>query len=111
MSTIIKDKTQFIEQDCTFTHEGKQFTSGGSWLCENKKTGKLEGILYAAPKTSEVTSWDGSLRIKAQFGRVFNSNWINNKRQYCWFPYNGKRFIGINYSVDWNECINVREVK
>lgn len=115
MSTLIKGKGkqagQFIEQDCTLKLDGKEFTSGGSYIAKNIKTGKLEGILYASPTTKEVTSWDGKLRIPAYFGQVFNSNSWNCRRQYCWFTYQGKKFVGINYSVDNQECINVREIK
>ena len=109
MSTMIKDKAAFVETDCTIKHDGHEFTSGGSWLGKNKLTGKYEGILYASPKTNEVTSWDGSLRIPARYGRVFNSNWYNVRRQYCWFKYEGMSFTGINYSVDNQECITVRQ--
>lgn len=109
MATLVKEREQFIEQDCTITHEGHSFTSGGSWLMTNSKTGKMQGILYASPETNEVTSWDGSLRIPAYFGKVFQGNM--SRRQYCWFTYAGKHFVGINYSVDWQECISVKEIK
>jgi hypothetical protein len=110
MSTILKEKAAIIETGCTINIKGKSFTSGGSWLAQRKDNGKYEGYLYASPKTSEVTSWDGSLRIPARFGRVFQSNWVNNKRQYCWFTYEGINFIGINYSIDWREDIFVKQI-
>ena len=109
MATIVKENTAFIETDCTIEYDGKKFTSGGSWLMQNVKTGKYQGILYASPKTNEVTSWDGKLRIKAYFGKVFQGNM--SKRQYCWFSYENHNFIGINYSVDWQDCISVKEIK
>jgi hypothetical protein len=119
--TIIKSNTAFIETDCKIEHEGKSFESGGSFLAINKKTGKLGGILYACYSKKdlpfgEVTSWNGSLRIKAKFGYIFNSNFRDCqgfpvKRQYCWFSYQGHNFIGINYNVEWQNCITVREIK
>ncbi len=111
MATILKTNTAFIEQDCTLKLGDHSYTSGGSWLMKRKDTSKYQGILYASPKTNEVTSWDGTLRIKAYFGRVFRSNFWNCRRQYCWFTYEGHKFVGINYSVDNQECISVREVK
>jgi hypothetical protein len=121
MAILTDDKKQMLETDCQFTHNGQTFESGGSWLMLNQKTGKMQGILYACYSKKdlpfgEVTSWDGKLRIKAKFGNIFNSNFRDCqgcpvKRQYCWFTYQGKNFIGINYNVSWQSCINVREVK
>jgi len=110
MATIVKTNTAFIERDCIIEHDGHKFESGGSYLLKRQDNGKYQGILYANPKTNEVTSWDGKSRIPAYFGKVFNSNFYNCKRQYCWFTYEGHKFIGINYSVDWQECITVKEL-
>lgn len=113
--TIVSTNTAFIETDCIFKFEGKSFENGGSFLAINKKTGKLGGILYASPQTNEVTSWHGDIRIKAKFGQIFKSNFYGfngyNKRQYCWFTYKGHNFIGINYSIDNQDCISVKEIK
>lgn len=109
MATIVKNDKAFVETDCTFEHEGKKFTSGGSWLMKRKDNGKYEGILYANPEKRQVTSWDGSLVIPATFGKVFQGN--ISKRQYCWFTYQGMHFVGINYSVDWQDCIKVKQIK
>ena len=109
MTTIIKENTAFIEQDCTIELDGKKFSSGGSWLMKRKDNSKYEGIMYAGPSTNEVTSWNGTLRIKAHYGKVFQGNM--SKRQYCWFTHEGHKFIGINYSVNNQECITIKEIK
>lgn len=112
MSNLILDKSNeaFVETDCKITFEGKTFESGGSFIAINKKTGKLGGILYEDAEHNQVTSWDGSLKIPAKYGRIFRSNFRDNRRRFVWFTYQGKHFIGINYSVDWQSCISVREI-
>lgn len=117
METTIQDAKSngFIDVNCKLDFQGKYFESGGAFLAVNKKTGKLGGILYANPRMNVVTNWHGDIKIPAKFGQVFNSNFHGysgyNRRQYCWFTYQGHNFIGINYSVDNQDCISVREVK
>lgn len=111
MSTIIKDKetASFIEQDCTIELQGKQFTSGGSWLAQRKDTGKYEGYLYASPETNEITSWDGKLRIPAHYSSEQFHNFGRKQRQ-VWFKYHGMNFYG-KYCCDFNQCIHVKQVR
>ena len=113
MQTITDSKipAAFIDQNCIFNFQGKSFESGGAFLAINKKTGKLGGILYANSKEKIVSNWHGTIKINAKFGKVFNSNFYQVKRQYCWFTYQGKNFIGINYNCDWQDCISVREIR
>ncbi len=36
-----------VETDCTISHNGKAFTSGGSWLCERADNpGHWVGVVY-----------------------------------------------------------------
>lgn len=111
-STFVQDDQTkaFVEPECTIEFQGRKFTSGGAWLMQNAKTGKLQGIMYANPQTHTVSTWSGNIKVNALFGRVFQSNWYNVRRQYCWFEYAGHSFIGINYSVDNQDCISVREI-
>ena len=68
MSTLVKGQNgRVIEQDCTITLQGRDFTAGGAWLGTHKTTGKLGGILYAYEDDSEVGDWGGNMRIKASF--------------------------------------------
>jgi hypothetical protein len=106
----------FVEPDCTFTHEGKTFESGGAWLAQRKDTGRYEGILYAKPETHEVTDWHGKLRIQASFGPVWHSAFRDyqgfpQKNRTIRFEYQGKRFSGIQYNIDWSEIVRVKEVR
>lgn len=109
MSTLLKDKKSvaFIEQDCTIELDGKSFTSGGSYIGKRVDNGKYEGILYASVKTSEVTSWDGKLRIPAKYGIPFYNS-LGIKMQYVWFKYNGINFYGLR-GCDCRDDIKVKQ--
>lgn len=78
-----------IETDCTFAG----IECGGAWLVECSD-GRMRGVLYAAPKTSEVQDWHGVLRIPARFGNVWTSN-MGDRRQSVYFTYEGRPFRGI----------------
>ena len=109
MSTIIKKDATFIETECRISLSGKEYESGGSYLLKRKDNGRLEGILYAYPKEKNVGSWDGSLKIPAVFGRPFLTN-FGVRRQHLWFSYLGHKFIGTNYSLDWQDIVRVKEL-
>jgi hypothetical protein len=120
-----------IETDCTIELNGQKFTSGGSFLWPNEKTGKLEGLLYATIERNQkseqldrnvgvwplsnwgqkgtVGSWDGSLKIPA----LFLNEWVNSMgdiRQRVRFEYQGKKFSGIYYKSG-SDIVRVKEVK
>lgn len=100
-------KLQFVEENCTITHEGKSFSSGGAYLIKNAK-GKLEGILYQYPEHT-IGDWKGSFKIPY----VVLNRWIGNLGNKCElvsFEYLGKRFHGINYSTDNQDLVRVHEV-
>lgn len=98
----------FIEQDCTFSVEGKTFTSGGSYLVPNKR-GRLVGLFYAYPKEDSIGNWSGDLKIPARYSTEYYSN-FGDKRQTLYFEYEGKAFIGIWYKSG-SDIVRVREVR
>ena len=121
----------FIETDCKIEFEGKTFESGGSFLVPNRKTGKLEGLLYASIKEPEqkaqlntnlgvwplsnwgtkgtVSSWDGSIKIDALFLNEWQSN-MGDIRQVVRFEYEGKKFSGIYYKSG-SDIVRVKETE
>jgi hypothetical protein len=103
-------KMQFVEKECCLEFEEKKFCSGGSWLLQNKKTGKLEAGLYENQKENQVTDWHGKTKFQAHYGNEWISN-FGDKRQvvYCWI--NDKKFSGIWYSKDFNQYIHFKEIK
>lgn len=48
-------KTPFVEQDCTFTHEGQDYTSGGAVVTDSFIIG------YMSSDMSKVTTWHGEV--------------------------------------------------
>jgi len=109
MSEMIKSGSAFIEQKCCIEHEGQKFCSGGSWLCVRKDTGKMEGILYGNYNKQEVSSWDGTLKIPAIYGREYRNN-FGALCQSVYFRYDGKYFYGRWLGKDWSQIVRVREI-
>jgi hypothetical protein len=117
MSEIITDanNTAFIEQKCCIELSGHKFCSGGSWLCENVKTGKFEGMLYACHKPDpeigmHVSSWDGSLKIRANYWKKDYRDNFGGLRQDVYFVYNGRYFWGKWYGKEWSDIIRCVEI-
>jgi len=116
MAEMISDKTTgaFIEQKCCIEHGGQKFCSGGSWLCIRKDTGKMAGILYASHKADPeigdyVQSWDGSLKIRAVYGREYRDN-FGGLRRNVYFRYQDRYFWGKWYGTEWSDIIKVQEI-
>lgn len=111
MSEIITDDngTAFIEQKCCIEFNGQKFCSGGSWLCVNAKTGKLEGFLYSTSNEKEVTSWDGSLRIPATYGKEYRNN-FGALCQSIWFKYQDHYFYGRLLGKEWSQIVRCKEI-
>jgi hypothetical protein len=99
-----------IETDCTWEHDGKKFTSGGSWIIQNPDTGKHFGLVYADDVKGVVTDWHGRVSVPARFGRVFHGN-FGDRRRSVTFTYQGIKFQGIWAGMDYNQSVRVREVK
>ena len=113
MSVSFESKTHkgkegtFFEEG-TLVHEGKKFTSGGSHIGINKKTGKMGGILYAYEKEKKVGTWDGKQKYPATFARGYRDN-FGGTRQTVYFKINGKTFTG-TYFKSQGDIVRFREV-
>lgn len=110
----------FIENKCCIEFEGKKFCSGGSWLCQRTDNGKYAGILYGSwnitgginygdPLRGELTSWDGSVKIPAIYGREYRNN-FGARCRYVWFKYMNRFFVGRWDGIDWSQIVRVREI-
>ena len=111
MSKIIKcskRKACFVETDASMKILGRKFTSGGAFIAKRRDTGKLGGILYAYPNDNAVGSWDGKMKIPANFDREYYSN-MGDKRQTIRFYHDGKRFIG-TWFKDRSDVVRVKEI-
>ena len=101
--------TTFVEQDCTFRHEGQSFSANGAWIGRHKVTGKLGGILYAFPKESKVGTWNGSKKVSATFAREWRSC-FGDTRQAVYFTWDDVPFSGV-YFKSGSDIVRAREVK
>lgn len=111
MTTLMDKNTGcFMDTDCTIEIQGKKFTSGGAFIGINKKTGKMGGGVYGNLDKNIVSNWDGTITVKANFGKPY----LNKKRVKCvdvWFMYQNRKFKGCLKDIEWNEYINVKEIK
>jgi hypothetical protein len=121
-SEMVKNETtgSFIEQKCCITFEDKKFCSGGSWLCQRADTGKYVGILYGSwnttgsgtwgiPVRGELSSWDGSVKIPAIYGKVYRNN-FGAQCRYVWFKYMDRFFVGRWDGIEYSQIVRVREI-
>lgn len=109
MSKIIKGKRgDFIETNASIKIKGKKFTFGGSYLLKNKKTKKLEGILYAYPNDKAVGTWDGKTKIPADYGKEYTGN-LGDQRQTIHFSKDGKKFTGTYYKSS-SDIVRVKQI-
>ncbi len=104
----IQNGAQFIDQDCSIVIKGRTFTSGGAFIAQNRKTNKLEGIVYAYPQEHKVGNWHGSLKIHAYYGNEWCSN-MGDKRQSIYFAYKGISFYGVYYKSN-SDIVRVRQL-
>lgn len=115
-SNLVENNGAFIETECTITHDGKDYTSSGAWLCKRVDTGKYEGMLYLKEKpTLQLTSWDGSIVIPCKLVRIWINNW-GDKRICVHFSHvidnTVHYFTGICYAGTLGfELTRVREIR
>jgi len=98
----------FAETSCTFSHESREVTSGGSWIGRHRKTGKLVGLLYVYPNEGKIGTWQGDKKVPVRFGREWRSN-MGDTRQGVWFTWDGVQFSGIYYKSG-SDIARVKEV-
>lgn len=108
--------TTFIEENCTITHEGQEFTSGGAWLCDCSD-GYRRGVVYAKPiiRVAEghpahghVTDWHGNKIADAMFGVPYRGNFCMMRS--VAFELDGIKYTG-RYAPDSSEAVRVRSTK
>ena len=112
---VLKSKSKFHKgkgkqfyEESTIVHEGKKFTSGGSFIGKSKE-GKLGGILYAYPDENKVGSWDKSVTYPAEFDTEWMSN-MGDVRQTVRFKIGDKKFVGTYYKSG-SDIVRFKEVK
>lgn len=100
----------FTDINCTIEHNGISFSSGGAILDENGGTvyGDYDTPNYAS--RGQVTNWHGTIKINANYGKVYRSN-FGDKRRSVRFTHDGINYYGVWCSIDWNQSINVRRVR
>jgi len=111
MSEIIMsdDKNTFIEEKCCIKHESKNYCFGGSYLCVRTDTGKMVGIMYASDKESVVTSWDGTIKIPAIYGKEYRNN-FGALCQSVWFRYQDHYFYGRWLGKERSQIVRCKEI-
>lgn len=108
---MLKDENSgaFIEQKCCIKFEDKKFCFGGSYLCQRADNGKYQGLLYGSWGKQELSSWDGTLKIPAIYGREYRNN-FGAKCRYVWFKYMNRYFVGRWDGIEWSQIVRVREI-
>lgn len=96
-----------LEKNCTITHEGKVYESGGAYIlpCND---GKLRGVVYVRGNLKEVTDWHGNLIARLDTYRNYRGNFCRMAR--ITFTYDGRKMVG-EYCPDWADACKVRSTK
>lgn len=117
----------FIEEDCTISHNGQKFTSGGAWLCDCSD-GYRRGVVYAKPESpiparpgsitgpnpsypcrGSVTDWHGNVIAVAYFGHPYHGG-FGAKMRCVSFTLDGVYYAG-RYGYRWSDAVRVRSTK
>ena len=113
-TAIDKERGFFVDQNCKFSIQGKEFESGGAWMTKIKaqkaKDETFIGMVYADDATGTVTNWHGTIKIPARFGKVWVSN-FGDRRRAVRFQWQGVEMFGVWCSCDSNMAVKVRQVK
>jgi hypothetical protein len=80
----------FVEQDCTFEHEGRKFTSGGAAVF-----GK-HAIAYMTSDMRRITTWHGDdigpAKVVASWPMPYS--WLSQRQYQVEATINGKLYTG-----------------
>ena len=116
----------FVEADCKIVHEGREFESGGAWICDCSD-GYRRGVVYAKPaepshvgefcrirpieypRRGIVTDWHGTKIADAVFGVPYRGG-FGAKMRSVRFTLGGVTFTG-RYGCDWASAVRVRSTK
>jgi hypothetical protein len=121
--STVQPKETFIEEDCTISHDGQEYSSGGSYIAECTD-GKFRGMVYIKQEEhltpaglpypgskgrsfGTVTTWHGEQIARAGF-TDYQGNFCNMRR--VSFTWQGMNFVG-DYCPDWSEVCKVRSTK
>jgi hypothetical protein len=110
LKTVIDcKKGVFVDQACKFSFQGRTFEAGGAWICQEKKSGRLRGLVYVNETERTVSNWHGTIKLPARFGPVWRSN-MGDKRRSVYFEWAGHLMFGVLCSLDFNQAVKVREI-
>ena len=112
--------TTFIESNCTITHDGREFSAGGSWLCDCSD-GYRRGVVYVTNEhelphgwgqsrswAALVTTWHGEHIAFASLGPIYCGNYCRMRS--VSFDLNGVTYVG-RYCPDTSQAVRVRSTK
>ena len=106
MATLTSNSC-FIDQDCTISHKGQSFESGGAFIGKDKD-GKHGGVIYGDWDYKTVSNWNGSIKIPAKYYSEHRGN-MGDKRIFVKFTYKGINFFGRWCGLDWSQLIPVKQ--
>lgn len=92
-------------------HEGKEYSSGGSMMWKDPKTGKWRAVMYHRDDGT-VGTWDGKKRYRAKYGMPYKVpayGWPSERVQ-VWVVINGILFQGTWFKSS-GDIIRLREMK
>jgi len=104
--------TKFVEKDCVFTHEGKDYESGGAYVLDDK------ALVYVRLGDKTVTDWHGNKLGTVLGYRLGDWRYLTAKGQPC-HPYriayvrvemNGREWWG-RYNYDGGNLVRLRVKK
>ena len=98
-----------IEKECKIDFNGITFENSGAFIGIDVN-GLYGGCVYGEWERKEVTNWHGTLRVKANYGRKYQSN-FGDTRCHVWFTWKGVKFHGTWCSIEWNQLIRVKQIK
>lgn len=112
----------FIEEDCTFTFEGRTFTSGGAVLLPDEN-GLLHGTLYMRtiqPAMLWRHEWEGGVytigewhsegkHVPCSVSRSWHNN-MGDRRRFVTFEWEGHSMYGV-WCYSAQDCVHVHERK
>jgi len=106
--------TNYVETNCTITHNGRTFESGGMYIvpCSD---GFYRGAVYVQPYVAgweghlaRVTTWHGDLVAVLDTLTNYRGNFCKMRR--ISFTLKGVKFVG-DYCPDWSELCRVRSTR
>lgn len=103
----------WYEHNCIVDQNGHAHEAGGAYIAEDQ-TGRLHALCYVhldprEPLYGTLTTWHGERVTWCYLGPIYRSN-MGDKRRAVWATICGRRMYGTWYSIDWRQCVTLREV-